>query len=118
MITKQPSRKKDAVRVTFARSVPRDFSGDAVYLCGDWNAWQTTHVAEVMTEVALVIPFERLVSARLDEDLAKVLEEMARVDVNQMPVVDDGKFLGLVTRGNILAFLRSMANLQARGAPV
>ena len=42
MITKQPSRKKDAVRVTFA--LPRDFGGDAVYLCGDWNAWQTTHL--------------------------------------------------------------------------
>lgn len=41
MITKQSSRKKDAVRVTFA--LPRDFGGDTVYLCGDWNAWQTTH---------------------------------------------------------------------------
>lgn len=46
MITKQPSRKKDAVRVTFTLSVPRDFGGDAVYLCGDWNAWQTTHPLE------------------------------------------------------------------------
>ena len=72
--------------------------------------WQTTRVAEVM------IPFERLVRARLDEDLTKVLEEMARADVNQMPVVDDGKFLGMVTRGNILALLRSMPNLPARGA--
>ena len=75
------------------------------------DKWRTTRVAEVM------IPFERLVRARLDEDLTTVLEEMSRADVNQLPVVDDGKFLGMVTRGNILALLRSMPNLPAQRAP-
>ena len=40
------------------------------------DKWRTTRVAEVM------IPFERLVRARLDEDLTTVLEEMLRADVN------------------------------------
>lgn len=40
MITKRPSRKEDAVRVTL--TLPRDFGGDTIELCGDWNAWQTT----------------------------------------------------------------------------
>jgi Zn-dependent protease len=46
------------------------------------DKWKTTRVADVM------IPPERLVAVRLDEELTKVMEEMARADVNQVPVLD------------------------------
>ncbi len=65
------------------------------------DKWKTMRVADVM------IPREQLVTVRLDEDLPQVLEEMARADVNQLPVLEDSKFLGIVTRGNIIAFLRA-----------
>ena len=76
------------------------------------DKWRTTRVADVMTEVTLVIPPERLVRARLDEELTAVLEEMARADVNQLPVMESGKFLGMVTRGNIIAFLRRHRSME------
>lgn len=74
------------------------------------DEWKTTRVADVM------LPPEKLTTARLDEDLTQVLEEMARADVNQMPVFENNRFLGMVTRGNIIAFLRSHAERQMPGA--
>lgn len=41
MITKHRARKKGEVRVTFV--LPRDFGGDTLELCGDWNTWQQRH---------------------------------------------------------------------------
>ncbi len=72
------------------------------------SKWETTHVAEVM------IPPEKLITARPDEDLTEVLERMGQADINQVPVFDGGSFLGMVTRGNIIAFLR--AHAQQHGA--
>ncbi len=73
------------------------------------NKWGTTRVADVM------VPPDRLVTARMDEDLTEVLEKMGQADINQVPVLEDGKLLGIVTRANILAFLRAHANRQGRG---
>ncbi len=67
--------------------------------------WRTTRVSDVM------ITPDRLVKARLDEDLTDVLEEMGRADVNQIPVMENDRFVGMVTRGNILAFLRRRGNM-------
>ncbi len=74
------------------------------------SKWETTRVADVM------IPPEKLVTARIDEDLTEVLEKMGQADINQMPVLEEGRLLGMVTRANILAFLRAHANRQGLGA--
>jgi Zn-dependent protease/CBS domain-containing protein len=76
------------------------------------SKWETTHIADVM------IPPEKLVIARPDEDLTQVLERMGQADINQVPVFDGGKFLGMVTRGNIIAFLRAHAQQQGAQARV
>ncbi len=73
------------------------------------SKWETTRVADVM------IPPEKLVTARIDEDLTEVLEKMGQADINQMPVLEEGRLLGMVTRANILAFLRAHANRQGLG---
>ncbi len=70
------------------------------------SKWPTTHVAEVM------IPPDRLTTARLDQELPEVLDAMGQADVNQLPVFEDGRLLGVVTRGSILAFLRTLAERQ------
>lgn len=72
--------------------------------------WQTTRVADVM------IPPDKLVTARLDDELTNVLEKMAGADVNQVPVLEGGKFIGMVTRGNVIAFLRALSRFQTAGA--
>lgn len=64
------------------------------------SKWATTRVADVM------ITPERLATARLDSELPEVLEAMGRAEVNQLPVVENGRLLGMVTRGNIFAFAR------------
>jgi Zn-dependent protease/CBS domain-containing protein len=70
------------------------------------DQWRETHIADVM------IPPEKLVTVRLDEELTEVLDKMGQADINQMPVVDNGKFVGMVSRANILAFLRAHADRQ------
>ncbi len=74
------------------------------------NKWETTRVADIM------IPSEKLVTVRMDEDMTEVLEKMGRADINQVPVLEDGKLLGMVTRANIIAFLRAHAQRQSLSA--
>ncbi len=74
------------------------------------NKWETTRVADVM------VPPEKLVITRMDEDLTEILEKMGQADINQMPVLEDGKLLGMVTRANLLAFLRAHTDRQGLGA--
>jgi CBS domain-containing protein len=61
--------------------------------------WGETRVAEVMTRTAdltLVGP---------DEPAVDAMEVLARRDVNQLPVVQNGRLLGLVTRDDVLKWL-------------
>lgn len=74
------------------------------------SQWSTTHVADVM------IPPERLTTARMDEDLSDVLDAMGQADVNQLPVLENGRLLGMVTRGSIVAFLQNLAE-RRKGRP-
>ncbi|HET7028813.1 MAG TPA: site-2 protease family protein [Candidatus Limnocylindrales bacterium] len=59
-----------------------------------------TPVADVMTPVA------SLVTARPDEPLADALEALGRGDWEQLPVVRDGRLVGLITRADILRQLQ------------
>ncbi len=70
------------------------------------NKWETTRVGEVM------IPPEKLVVTQPGEELPAVLDKMAEADVNQLPVVENGKLLGVVTRASILEFLRLLSAKQ------
>jgi Zn-dependent protease/CBS domain-containing protein len=73
------------------------------------SKWGSTRVADVM-----VMP-DKLITAQLDDDLSEVLERMGRADINQLPVLADGKLLGIVTRANLIAFLRAHADRQGLG---
>jgi Zn-dependent protease len=67
--------------------------------------WPVTSVAQVMT------PFAQVKRVHPDEDLYEVLERMTVEDVNQMPVVAEGRLLGLVARDAVLSFIRARAEL-------
>ncbi len=62
--------------------------------------WTTTHVQDVM------IPLERVKTARPDEELTAIMERMAEDNVNQLPVMTDGHLDGIVARDNLLWFLQ------------
>jgi Zn-dependent protease/CBS domain-containing protein len=68
------------------RRVPRD-------------RWAQTRVGEVM------IPVERLAVAHPAESLNEVMPHMAAPDVNQLPVVEDGRLVGILSRDAILRYI-------------
>ncbi|HET7037159.1 MAG TPA: site-2 protease family protein [Thermomicrobiaceae bacterium] len=69
------------------RRVPRD-------------EWETTPVRQIMT------PVDKLAVASPREDANDVFTELATKDVNQLPVVQDGKLVGMVRRGDLMRFLQ------------
>jgi Zn-dependent protease/CBS domain-containing protein len=75
------------------RHVPRD-------------EWAVTPVEKAMTS------YERLHAVSPDDDLRQVLRMMAEQDVNQVPVVDDGRLIGLISRSDILRLIQTRRELQ------
>jgi Zn-dependent protease/predicted transcriptional regulator len=75
------------------RHVPRD-------------QWPITPVEKAMTS------FDRLHAVSPDEDLRQVLQLMARQDINQVPVVEDGRLLGMISRSDILRLIQTRRELQ------
>lgn len=67
--------------------------------------WSITPVADVM------VPLEDLASVKPGDDLTAVFKRMTAEDVNQFPVMEGGRLLGMVARDNMLAFLRTRAEL-------
>jgi Zn-dependent protease/CBS domain-containing protein len=67
-------------------------------------AWERARVADVM------IPAERLASVPPGEAAANVLGLLGQRDVGQVPVVEDGRLLGLVRREDVLGWLSLHGN--------
>ena len=67
--------------------------------------WEQTMVHQVM------VPLDQLKAVPPEEDAFRVLELMDEADVNQVPVVQDGEVLGLVSRDGVLHFIRLRAEL-------
>ena len=67
--------------------------------------WSITRVEQVM------ISRDELRTVRPDEELAVVFERMTSEDINQFPVMENGRLLGMVARNKLLAFLRTRAEL-------
>jgi Zn-dependent protease len=69
------------------------------------DAWPNTLAGAVM------IPMEKVKTVRSDANLWDALVRMTTDEVNQLPVVRDGRLEGLLTRAGILNFLRTRAEL-------
>ncbi len=67
--------------------------------------WASTTVGTVM------IPFKDLKSVSPDTELFQVFQQMAEANVNQLPVVENGQFMGMVGRDSVIAFLQARAKL-------
>jgi Zn-dependent protease/predicted transcriptional regulator len=67
--------------------------------------WSTRTLEKEMT------PMNKLKWVGPGEDLASVLQLMTAEDVNQLPVVDEGKIVGMIARENLLAFIQTRAEL-------
>ena len=69
------------------------------------QSWGLTQVKEIMT------PIDRLKVAEPDQDVLSILEQMDENNVNYIPVVSGGRVIGLVTRDNLIRFLRIRSEL-------
>ncbi|MBM3173564.1 MAG: CBS domain-containing protein [Chloroflexi bacterium] len=69
--------------------------------------WGSTTVGQMMT------PASKLHTAKPDEPVASLLEAMEEFDIDQIPVLDDGKLIGIVMRDRVLRFLKARAVLRA-----
>ncbi len=68
--------------------------------------WDVTQVKEIMTSV------DKVKVAHPNQDALSILEQMDECDINQMPVVSEGRVIGLIARDNLISFLRTRSELR------
>jgi predicted transcriptional regulator len=68
--------------------------------------WTTTSVAEVM------LPLEQSKRTEPDTELWTALQQMDRDGVNQLPVTRDNQVIGMLSREDVIAFLRTLQELR------
>lgn len=68
--------------------------------------WEQTSVQSVMR------PLAQLRTVAPDTPAIQALELMSREDINQLPVIADGHLQGVFSRGHVLRFVRTQAELQ------
>ena len=66
----------------------------------DRNSWPTTSVYSVMT------PFDKLRTVSPLDEAAAVLQLMSETDVNQVPVVEGNRIVGIISRADILRLIQ------------
>ncbi len=64
--------------------------------------WDTVTVKEIMT------PISEMKKTTPDFPLLEALKEMDKDGVNQLPVYEDGKIIGILSRENIITYLHTM----------
>jgi Zn-dependent protease len=69
------------------------------------DRWAVTTAAQVM------LPLEQLKHVAPTAGLAATLQLMDRDGVNQLPVVSDGRIVGMLTREDVISFLRTLDEL-------
>ncbi len=76
------------------RKVPRD-------------QWDATTVRQIMT------PKEELETVNPREDVAEAMDVFNRRDVRQLPVIQDGQFVGMLRRRDIMRWLQLQSDISA-----
>lgn len=74
------------------------------------SEWSTTSAFRAMT------PRERLRTVSPLEEATAAMEAMAILDVHQLPVTEDGRFLGFVTRADIIKLIQTRGELTEGGS--
>ena len=72
--------------------------------------WEQTPVSMVMTRL------DDLQTVRPDDELSGALTILAEHDINQLPVVEDGRLVGLLSRSNVISLLQVREELGVSGS--
>jgi Zn-dependent protease len=66
---------------------------------------------EQLTVGQVMAPVDALLRTEFDEDVLALLQRMDEAGVNQVPVLDNGHLLGMITRGNLLHYMQLRSEL-------
>jgi Zn-dependent protease/predicted transcriptional regulator len=69
--------------------------------------WPFTTLAQI------AIPFEKVRTVSPDTPVSEAVQLMADADLNQLPVMSNGRLLGVISRSDVLQFLQTQAELKA-----
>ena len=69
------------------------------------DEWQTTSVFKAMT------PRESLHQVDVGDDITQAMEIMAKENVHQLPAIDFGRFVGFITRADVLRLMQVRTEL-------
>jgi len=67
--------------------------------------WDTTLLKQAMT------PIDQLQIARMEDDATEILDRLDQEDINQLPVIENGSLVGIVTKENLIRFIRTRSEL-------
>jgi Zn-dependent protease len=70
------------------------------------SEWATTSVAQAM------LPLDKLMRISPDKELWTALQQMDRDGVNQLPVMTDNQVVGMLSREDVITFLRTVQELE------
>jgi len=70
------------------------------------SEWSSTTAAEAM------IPFTQMKWVQADAQLGAILKQMDRDGVGQLPVMEDGHLLGMLSREDVINFLHTLQELE------
>jgi Zn-dependent protease len=68
-------------------------------------------IRQALTTRQVMTPIDTPVQAGPDEDMGELLLKMDAANVNQVPVIENGDLLGVVTRENLLQYLQMRRDL-------
>ena len=60
-----------------------------------------------------MLPLEKMKRISPDKELWTALEQMDRDGVNQLPVMTDGRMVGMLSREDVITFLRTLEELSS-----
>ncbi len=69
------------------------------------DEWQTTSVFKAMT------PRDRLHQVDVREDITQAMEIMAKENIHQLPAIEFGRFVGFITRADVLRLMQVRTEL-------
>jgi CBS domain-containing protein len=69
------------------------------------SSWSTTTVARVM------IPSEKLISTRASAGAWTTIENMGRNGIHQLPVMEGGRIIGVLSHDNLVHYLGILRSL-------
>jgi CBS domain-containing protein len=70
--------------------------------------WGVIRVKDIM------VPVDKLIIARPDQDVLSIMEQVAEHGIEQIPVISEGRVIGLIDCDNLMKFLRIRSELGIR----